>query len=50
MPLMPRPDKKATKVAYALLGTPANLVKHKMSKHDQEVEMRLQSQETRLMR
>lgn len=27
MPLMPRFDKKATKIAYAILGTPPNLRK-----------------------
>ena len=32
MPIMPRSDKKATKIVYSILGMPANMRKRKTKK------------------
>ncbi len=50
MPLMPRAKTKGQKVAFAILGTPANLVKKRRSEHEKMVNMRLNIEETRLSR
>ena len=50
MPLMPRAKGKGKKVAYAILGTPANLIKRKKSEHERQVRERLTFEETRLSR
>jgi hypothetical protein len=51
MPLMPRVKKgKGTKIAFKLLGTPANLVKHKKTARENEVTARLNFEESRLVR
>ena len=45
MPAMPRVQGKATKIAYKILGIPAN-VAHKPTKKEQEVNKRLIYEET----
>jgi len=51
MPLMPRVMKdKGTKIAFKLIGTPANLVKHKKTQHEKQIAARLNYEETRLTR
>lgn len=50
MPLMPRKNSKGSKVAYAILGKPANLVKQKLSEHEKYVRARLTFEESRLVR
>lgn len=45
MAAMPRFNKKATKIAFKILGTPANLVS-KRSKQQEYVDKMLTSQET----
>jgi hypothetical protein len=45
MPAMPRSNKRATKVAFKILGTPANL-EFKRSKQQEYVNKMLISQET----
>ena len=47
---MPRTKSKGQKVAFAILGTPANLIKQKKSEHDKMVNRRLNIEETRLSR
>lgn len=51
MPLMPRVMKdKATKIAFKLIGTPANLIKHRKTEHEKRVAARLNFEESRLVR
>jgi len=50
MPIMPRHNKKATKVAFAILGKPSNLVKEHLSEHERYVRRRLFFEDTRLSR
>jgi hypothetical protein len=51
MPLMPRAMKdKGTKIAFKLIGTPANLVKHRKTKQENAVAARLNFEESRLVR
>ncbi len=50
MPLMPRFKSKGSKVAYAILGTPANLMKHRSNQQSTKVNRRLIVEETRLVR
>ena len=45
MPTMPRMKGKATKIAFAILGKPANL-SHKPSKKEQFIDRRLLYEET----
>ena len=45
MPAMRRIDKKATKIAYAILGTPANIA-FTRTKEQQELNKRLIQEET----
>lgn len=50
MPLMPRFKSKGSKIAYNILGTPANLIKHRKSERDTKVDKRLNFEESRLVR
>ena len=50
MPLMPRKNSKGSKVAYAILGKPANMVKQNLSEHEKYVRARLNFEESRLVR
>lgn len=43
---MPRPDKKAQKIAFKILGVPANMQKKHMSEDQYRVERRLRFEET----
>jgi hypothetical protein len=45
MPAMPRPISKATKVAYKIMGIPANIA-HKRTKEEKKVNKRLFFEET----
>lgn len=45
MPVMPRALTKATRVAYKVMGIPANIV-HKRTKKEKEVNRRLLFEET----
>jgi hypothetical protein len=49
MPCMIRPQGKAKKIAFKLLGVPANMTEKKSGK-DSKVSARLVFEETRLMR
>lgn len=49
MSIMVRPKGKARKIAYALLGKPANLA-YKPSKEQQRINARLDADETSLTR
>lgn len=49
MPAMPRFNKKATKIAFALLGKPANLQK-RLTYKDSKVKQRLVFEETARIR
>lgn len=46
MPGMPRLDKKSTKIAYDILGVPANLRREKKSETERRIEKRLVFEET----
>lgn len=46
MPGMPRPNKKAQKIAFDILGTPANLQKNNKSQEKRQVDKRLTFEET----
>jgi len=48
MPAMPRPDDKPKKIAYAILGKPANL--KKKSKKQRDLNKRLIFEETQRVR
>lgn len=48
MPAMPRPAGKGKKIAYAILGKPANMISEKGRKS--EIDRRLTAQDTRLIR
>jgi hypothetical protein len=50
MPIMIRSNKKATKVAFNILGVPANLRKVRMSERERDINKRLNFEETRLTR
>jgi hypothetical protein len=50
MPAMLRPNKKAEKIAYAILGKPANLRKHKTSANKERIEKQLLFEEARRAR
>lgn len=54
MPIMPRPKtsegKKATKIAFKILGKPANLQKEKPSKIQEMIRRRLIFEETARVR
>jgi len=45
MPGMPRQNKRASKVAFSILGKPANIA-YKRSKEEQEINRRLFFEET----
>lgn len=45
MPMMPRPSGKATKIAYKILGKPANMESKKPKEND-EINQRLLYEET----
>lgn len=45
MPAMPRQHSKATKIAYKILGVPANIA-HKRSKKEQYINRRLWFEES----
>jgi hypothetical protein len=45
MPVAPRPNKKARKIVYSLLGVPANLA-HKLTKREKYINSVLLPQET----
>jgi len=47
---MPRFDKKATKIAYKILGKPHNLRKDVKSKRDEKINKRLVFEETQRAR
>ncbi len=49
MPVMPRQNKKATKIAYRILGKPANL-KAKPDRKEKSVKARLIFEETMRVR
>jgi hypothetical protein len=46
MPAMPRMKGKATKIAYKILGVPANLRKEQKSKEQKKIDKRLLFEET----
>ncbi len=46
MPIMPRPNKKAEKVAFDILGTPANLQKDQKTPKQNKVNKELVFEET----
>lgn len=46
MPVMPRMSRKAQKIAYKVLGVPANMRKHKRVNRSKKVEQRLVFEET----
>lgn len=48
--IMPRPNNKATKIAYKILGKPTNLQKHKPSKIQQKINKRILWEETSRVR
>jgi len=50
MPAVPRPNKKAERIAFKIIGTPANLKKQKLSKRDYELKKRLVFEETSRVR
>jgi hypothetical protein len=50
MPVAPRQKTKATKIAFKILGKPANLQKHKLSKVQQKINNRLIFEETARVR
>lgn len=50
MPLMPRFKSKGSKVAQNILGVPANMIKQRKTEHEQQVNRRLNQEETRLSR
>lgn len=50
MPIMLRPKSKATKIAYKILGKPANLKPEKTSKVQQLIRKRLIFEETARVR
>jgi len=51
MPLMPRVmTDKTTKVAFKILGVPANLAKNTKTKKQRQVDARLNFEESRLVR
>ena len=47
---MPRPDKKATKIIFNILGTPANLAKNRETAKERKLNARLNWEESRLVR
>jgi len=50
MPLMPRNNREATKIAFSILGKPSNLVREQLSEHERYVRRRLFFDDTRLSR
>ncbi len=50
MPCMPRPKGKARKIAYHILGVPANLRKQHKSPKDKKIDDRLVFEETQRVR
>ena len=50
MPVMPRFKSKGSKIAFAIIGTPPNLIKTRQSEYDRKVNARLNWEETRLVR
>lgn len=50
MPLMPRMKSKGERVAYAILGVPANMVKVRKTKREREISNRLNYEDSRLVR
>lgn len=50
MPAMLRPSKKATRIAFNILGVPANLLSPKVSKKQKEFNERTRSIATRFVR
>ena len=47
---MPRPNKKAEKIAFNILGTPSNLQKRKITEEKRSVDKRLVFEETTRVR
>lgn len=50
MPVAPRIDKRATRIAFKILGTPAPLRKDRRSKKQDEINNRLLFEETSRVR
>lgn len=50
MPVAPRPNKKATKIAFDILGTPPNMVKRRKSKKRKKIDRQVNAQYTRFVR
>ncbi len=46
MPAMPRPEGKGKKIAYDVLGAPANMVEKRKSKSQKKIDQRLVFEET----
>lgn len=46
MPVMPRPNAKTTKIAYKIIGIPANLRAVKKTKEQKKINQRLIYEET----
>lgn len=46
MPIMPRMDDKAKKIAYKILGTPENMQEKKQPKKKSKIDERLTFEET----
>ena len=46
MPIMIRSKGKGKKIAYDILGIPANLIKHKMNSKERRKDKKLTAQET----
>ena len=50
MPAMPRPNGQAKKIAYAIIGKPANMQKVRTSEKKKEINQRLVAQDIRYSR
>lgn len=50
MPVMPRPKGKATKIAYKILGKPANMQKQNQNNPKSNIEKRLLFEDTERVR
>jgi len=46
MPAMPRPEGKGKKIAYKIMGVPANMIEKKKSKDQKKIDQRLVFEET----
>jgi hypothetical protein len=50
MPAMPRPNKKATKIAFSIIGTPPNMQHVKEDKSKRRRKRQLEYEDGRLLR